>query len=55
MTNSWTITVETDPESGDIILPLPTDLLEKYGWQEGDDLIWTNNTDGSWSLEKEKA
>jgi hypothetical protein len=49
---NWTITVEEDPETGDIILPFPEDFLEEAGWVEGDTLEWTDNKDGSWSLQK---
>jgi hypothetical protein len=53
MTNtSWTITLEEDPTTGDLILPLPTDLLETQGWKEGDTLNWIDNKDGSWILQK---
>ena len=51
-TLSWTITVEEDPETGDLILPFPEDLLKETGWSEGDTLTWTDQGDGSWSLEK---
>jgi hypothetical protein len=50
----WTITVEEDPETGDLILPLPQDMLDIQGWQEGDTLEWTDNKDGSWSLTKKE-
>lgn len=49
---SWTITVEEDPETGDLILPLPADMLVMQGWFEGDTLEWHDNGDGSWSLTK---
>jgi hypothetical protein len=48
----WTITVEEDPETGDLILPLPADMLVMQGWKEGDVLDWKDNGDGSWTLEK---
>ncbi len=50
--NSWTLTVEEDPETGDCILNFPPDLLEQAGWKEGDTLEWKDRGDGSWSLEK---
>jgi hypothetical protein len=53
-TKRWTITAEEDPETGDIILPLPQDLLDLQGWKEGEELDWTDNGDGSWSLSKAK-
>lgn len=49
---SWTITVEEDPETGELILPLPADFLAMQGWFEGDTLEWINNGDGSWTLQK---
>jgi hypothetical protein len=51
---SWTITVEEDPETGDLILPLPQDFLDQQGWVEGDTLDWVDNKDGSWSIQKVK-
>jgi hypothetical protein len=48
----WTITVEEDPDTGDLILPLPQDMLDQVGWKEGDTLDWQDNGDGSWSLIK---
>jgi hypothetical protein len=50
----WTITVEEDPETGDLILPLPQDLLEIQGWKEGDTLTWNDEGNGAWSLTKEE-
>jgi hypothetical protein len=50
--NSWTITVEEDPETGELILPLPQEMLDLQGWKEGDSLEWIDNNDGSWSLSK---
>lgn len=49
---SWTVTVEEDPETGELILPLPPDMLYLQGWTEGDTLEWVDNGDGSWSLVK---
>jgi hypothetical protein len=51
---SWTLTVEQDPESGDLVLPFPQDFLDEAGWKEGDTLEWIDNRDGSWSLVKKK-
>lgn len=49
----WTIeVVEADDGSGDLVLPLPEDLLEGAGWKEGDTLKWTDLGNGSWSLTK---
>jgi hypothetical protein len=53
--NSWTLTVEEDPETGNAILQFPPDLLEATGWKEGDTLEWKDRGDGSWSLEKKSV
>lgn len=52
---SWTITLDEDPDTGDLILPLPEDLLAEQGWREGDVLEWIDNKDGSWILRKKDA
>jgi len=48
----WEITVEEDPETGELILPLPADLLDIQGWVDGDSLEWIDHRDGSWSVQK---
>ena len=48
----WTVTVEEDSETGDIVLPLPQEMLDQVGWVEGDTLDWIDNKDGSWSIQK---
>ena len=52
---SWTITLEEDPETGDLILPFPEEFLKEQGWAEGDTLDWTDNKDGSWTIAKAKS
>jgi hypothetical protein len=48
----WTVTLEQDPESDDLMMPLPQDLLDLLGCQEGDVLIWAQLENGAWSLSK---
>lgn len=52
MAKSWTIELEEDPDTGDLILPLPRELLDIEGWKEGDTLDWVDNKDGSWTIQK---
>lgn len=52
LVESYTVTIEEDPETGDIILPLTNEILESVGWKEGDVIDWIDNKDGSWSLIK---
>jgi hypothetical protein len=51
---SWTLTVEQDPETGDLVLPFTQEILNELKWKEGDTLEWIDNKDGSWSLVKKK-
>ena len=54
-THSWTITIEQDPETGDLVLPFTPDMLAQVGWDFGDVLTWKDNNDGSWSLFKKET
>jgi len=55
MTNKWTIDLEeAKDDSGDLIMPLPQDLLDTAGWKEGDVLTWKDLGNGSWSLTKQQ-
>ena len=47
MNKTWTVTLEEDPETGDVILPFPEDFCIEADWQEGDTLKFTVNDDGS--------
>lgn len=38
--NQWTVKVQEDPESGDVLIEFPDDLLAKVGWQAGDTIKW---------------
>jgi hypothetical protein len=54
MTNRWIIDLEEAKDaSGDLIMPLPQDLLDSAGWKEGDILEWKDLGNGSWSLTKQ--
>jgi hypothetical protein len=48
------VTLEHDPETGELILPIPTDLLSQMGWIEGTELFWIDNEDGTYSLKEKK-
>jgi len=49
---TWTISLEEDPKTGYLILPLNDDILEQAGWKTGDNIDWTDNKDGSWTMKK---
>ena len=48
------VNLEKDPETGDLILPIPADLLSQMGWIEGTELFWIDNEDGTYSLKEKK-
>ncbi len=52
---SYTVTLEEDPETGDLILPFPEDMLKEVGWKEGDTLDWKDNKDGTFSITKKEV
>jgi len=50
---SWTVTLEeADDGSGDLVMPLPQEMLDLQGWREGDTLDWKEGNNGSWTLSK---
>jgi hypothetical protein len=52
--NSYTITVEEDPVTGELILPFPDGLCDQLGWEINDTLDWEDNGDGSYTLSKKE-
>ena len=52
---SYTVTLEEDPETVDLILPFPEDMLKEVGWKEGDTLDWEDNKDGTFSITKKEV
>jgi hypothetical protein len=52
---SYTVILEEDPETGDLILPFPEDMLKEVGWKEGDTLDWGDNKDGTFSIIKKEV
>ena len=41
-----------EDSDGQMILPLNADIFKELGWKEGDQVQWTDNGDGSWTLTK---
>ena len=54
MRSNWTVRVEQDPETGDLMLPFSDEMLSSLGWIEGDTLTWTVKTNGSIILSKKE-
>ena len=51
-TNKWTVTLEEDPETGELVMPFPPELLAQVGWDYGDVLVWTEADHGAFILSK---
>ena len=47
-----TVTLEEDPETGDLILPFTDEILNEVGWKEGDTLKWDVLDNGNIVLTK---
>jgi bifunctional DNA-binding transcriptional regulator/antitoxin component of YhaV-PrlF toxin-antitoxin module len=43
---TYEIVTHRDEATGDIIVPLPQELLEQLGWVEGDQLAFDKDTEG---------
>jgi len=48
----WVVELEEDPETGDLMMPLPPELLKDLGWVPGDTLTWGIEENGEISLTK---
>lgn len=48
---SYTLDVQED-DNGEVFIEFPPELMDEAGWKEGDNLLWTDNKDGTWSLTK---
>ena len=49
----WTVTLEEDPVTHELVMPFPPDLLNQMGWDPGDTLLWEDLHDGSFALKKQ--
>jgi len=52
----WVVTLEEDPATGELILPLPDEALAMQGWHVGDVLTWTVDAEsGTIALTKKSS
>jgi len=49
--SKYTLEVQKN-EDGEFFIELNDEILEGTGWKIGDDLVWKDNEDGSWTLSK---
>jgi hypothetical protein len=50
-----TVTLVEDPETGDLIMPLPDEIWCQLGLSVGDILTWTVETNGTIILSKKES
>jgi hypothetical protein len=48
----YEVITQEDPETGDLILPIPTPVLESMGWKEGDTLDFEVSENGTIFIKK---
>ena len=45
-------TLEVQEKDGEFFIEFPDEAMEEAGWKVGDDIVWKDNGDGSWTLTK---
>jgi len=50
----YEVILQEDTESGDLMLPIPPEVLKSLGWVEGDDVDIDLRQDGSFTIKKVK-
>lgn len=51
----WIVQLEEDPETGDLVMPFPPELLTELGWGVGDTLTWeVEDNNPTFKLTKKK-
>ena len=50
MPTSYTVTIEHDNETRELVLPIPQELMDQVGWKPGDTLIWKQLSNNSFCL-----
>ena len=49
----WIVTLEEDPATGDLVMPIPEGIMQSQGWVEGDVLTWDKDLQSDcWTLTK---
>lgn len=52
--NMLSLEIKEDPQSGDLYIDLPKDMMEELDWKEGDTLEWSGNHH-TWYVRKKDA
>lgn len=48
----YEVITQEDPETGDLIIPIPEPILKSMGWKEGDEVSVDIDKDGKLFLKK---
>ena len=51
----YEVITQEDPETGDLIIPIPPQILEQLGWKEGDDVEFDISKDGTIYIKRASA
>lgn len=50
--NSWLVEVQENGKTKELFIEFPPGSLDQVGWDVGDNVIWEELPNGSWSLKK---
>ena len=50
----YEVITQEDPETGDLIVPIPPEILKELGWKEGDEIKLDVSNDGKTIYVKKK-
>jgi len=48
----YEVITQEDEVTGDLLLPIPPQLLEQLGWKEGDEIEFAINEEGKYILKR---
>ncbi len=48
----YEVKTHEDPETGDLIIPIPPELLKELGWKEGDEVQFDIDDKGKYIISK---
>ena len=51
-TNSWIVEIQENGKTKELFLEFPPGCLDQVGWDVGDNLIWEELDDKTWSIRK---
>mgnify|MGYP000069619683 CR=1 FL=1 len=48
----YEVITQEDPETGDLLVPIPQSVLDNLGWKEGDDVEFSTDDQGKIYIKK---